>query len=157
MILEHVDDGYGFGGRVHGAPYPRWTGAATPGYAAFTVASERSQPRALDPLPVGLVVLRNRIEEIVEIFPVGTALPAVLHRRFALIYEGMTAVRLEITVGAGTTRPEVTVLGNVELLNLPPAPKNTPVDVVFDHRGDTLAVTVTVGGTTTRRDFSFTR
>jgi molecular chaperone DnaK len=50
----------------------------------------------------------------------------------------MTAVRVEVTEGVGTTRDEVTVIGRVELTGLPPRPLGTPIEVVYAYGVDQI-------------------
>jgi molecular chaperone DnaK len=89
--------------------------------------------------PLGIVVLdRNRDERVYELIPEGTALPHEYSGRFAYAYDNMTAVRVEVTEGAGRSREEVTVIGKVELRDLPPRPKGTPIEVVYSYGVDQI-------------------
>ena len=45
----------------------------------------------------------------------------------------MTAVRVEVTEGVGTTRDEVKIVGEVILDDLPPRPRGTPIDVTYRY------------------------
>jgi molecular chaperone DnaK len=108
------------------------TRIATPGNAPPGLPNVRITDVATHPL--GIVVLDPRMNErIVSLIPEGTPLPCEKRGRFAYAYPGMTAVRVEVTEGAGTTRDEVTVIGEVILDNLPPRPRGTPIEVVYRY------------------------
>lgn len=84
--------------------------------------------------PLGIIALdgSNR-EQVVTLIPQGVPLPFEKRRRFAYAYDGLTAVRVEVTEGVGETRDEVTVIGEVILDNLPPRPRGTPIEVVYRY------------------------
>ena len=89
--------------------------------------------------PLGIIVLdKNRQERVVELIPERTRLPYEYKGRFAYAYENMTAVRVEVTEGAGTTRDEVTVIGKVELTGLPPRPRGTPIEIYYSYGVDQI-------------------
>lgn len=89
--------------------------------------------------PLGIIVLdKNRQERVVELISEGTKLPYEFRGRFAYAYENMTAVRVEITEGVGTTRDQVTVIGKVELTGLPPRPRGTPIEVIYSYGVDQI-------------------
>lgn len=89
--------------------------------------------------PLGIIVLdKNRQERVVELISEGTKLPYEFRGRFAYAYENMTAVRVEVTEGAGTTRDQVTVIGKVELTGLPPRPRGTPIEVIYSYGVDQI-------------------
>jgi molecular chaperone DnaK len=89
--------------------------------------------------PLGIIVLdKNRQERVVELIPERTRLPHVYKGRFAYAYENMTAVRVEVTEGAGGNRDEVTVIGKVELTGLPPRPRGTPIEVLYRYGVDQI-------------------
>ncbi len=89
--------------------------------------------------PLGIVVLdKRRNERVVELIPEGTSLPYEYNGRFAYAYENMTAVRVEVTEGAGKSRDEVTVIGCVELTGLPPRPRGTPIEVHYRYGVDQI-------------------
>jgi molecular chaperone DnaK len=89
--------------------------------------------------PLGIIVLdKNKQERVVELIAEGTKLPYTYKGRFAYAYENMTAVRVEVTEGAGTTRDQVTVIGKVELTGLPPRPRGTPIEVVYSYGVDQI-------------------
>ena len=89
--------------------------------------------------PLGIVVLdKQRKERVVELIPEATRLPYEFRGRFAYAYENMTAVRVEVTEGVGTTRDEVTVIGKVELTGLPPRPRGTPIEVIYAYGVDQI-------------------
>jgi molecular chaperone DnaK len=89
--------------------------------------------------PLGIIALdRNREERVVELIPEGTRLPHERRMRFAYAYENMTAVRVEVTEGIGKSREEVTVIGKVELTDLPPRPKGTPLEVIYSYGVDQI-------------------
>jgi molecular chaperone DnaK len=89
--------------------------------------------------PLGIIVLdKNKQERVVELIAEGTKLPYEYRGRFAYAYENMTAVRVEVTEGAGTTRDQVTVIGKVELTGLPPRPRGTPIEVVYCYGVDQI-------------------
>ncbi len=89
--------------------------------------------------PLGLIVLdKHRRERVVELIPEGTKLPYQLKRRFVYAYENMTAVRVEVTEGAGRSRDEVTVIGEVKLTGLPPRPQGTPIEVIYSYGVDQI-------------------
>ena len=50
----------------------------------------------------------------------------------------MTAVRVEVTEGAGKTREQVAVIGKVELTGLPPRPRGTPIEVIYNYGIDQI-------------------
>jgi molecular chaperone DnaK len=84
--------------------------------------------------PLGIVVLDSTLRErIVPLIPQFTPLPCEKRGRFAYAYDGMTAVRVEITEGVGEVRDEVAVIGEVILDNLPPRPRGTPIEVVYRY------------------------
>ena len=84
--------------------------------------------------PLGIVVLdKNHNERVVAVIPEATALPTEKRSRFAYAYDNMTAVRVEVTEGVGTTRDEVKVIGEVILEDLPPRPKGTPIEVIYRY------------------------
>jgi len=89
--------------------------------------------------PLGIIVLdKNREEQVVELIAEGTKLPHQFKGRFAYAYENMTAVRVEVTEGAGSSRDEVTVIGKVELTGLPPRPRGTPIEVLYEYGVDQI-------------------
>ncbi len=84
--------------------------------------------------PLGIVVLDAQLNErIVTLIPEFTPLPCEKRGRFAYAYDDMTAVRVEVTEGVGTSRDEVTVIGEVILDSLPPRPRGTPIEVVYRY------------------------
>jgi molecular chaperone DnaK len=84
--------------------------------------------------PLGIIVLDGGMRErIVTIVPEFTALPCERRGRFAYAYDGMTAVRVEITEGHGEHRDEVMVIGEVVLDDLPPRPRGTAIEVVYRY------------------------
>jgi molecular chaperone DnaK len=84
------------------------------------------------PRSIGIVALdRNRRERVVELIPEGAELPYRFRGRFVYAYPNMTAVRVEITEGFGIHRDHVDIIGVVELKNLPPRPRGTPIEVVY--------------------------
>jgi hypothetical protein len=104
--------------------------------------------------PLGIVVLDRTLKErVVPLIPQYTALPCERKGRFAYAYDGMTAVRVEVTEGHGQTRDEVQVIGEVILDDLPPRPKGTPIEVRYRYTvNQLLEVDVTdVETRTTRR------
>lgn len=128
------------------APQGAVVGLAYGGHVAQR-AAEQSRARALPDVqiedatthPLGIIVLdRNHEERVVELIPEGTRLPWEFRGRFAYAYENMTAVRVEVTEGAGTRRDEVTVIGRVELTGLPPRPRGTPIEVVYSYGIDQI-------------------
>ncbi len=99
-------------------------GAGLPGIRITDVASH----------PLGIVVLDSALRErIVSLIPQFTPLPCEKRGRFAYAYDGMTAVRVEVTEGVGESRDEVTVIGEVILDDLPPRPRGTPIEVVYRY------------------------
>lgn len=110
-----------------GAPVsaePVEVGGSLPGVRIADVASH----------PLGIVVLDATLNErIVTLIPEFTPLPCEKRGRFAYAYDGMTAVRVEVTEGVGSSRDEVTVIGEVILDNLPPRPRGTPIEVVYRY------------------------
>lgn len=89
--------------------------------------------------PLGIIVLDNtRTERVIELIPAGTKVPHEVRGRFAYAYENMTAVRVEVTEGTGLTRDEVAVIGKVELTDLPPRPRGTPIEVIYAYGVDQI-------------------
>jgi len=89
--------------------------------------------------PLGIIVLnKNRQERVVELIAEGTPLPYEFRGRFAYAYENMTAVRVEVTEGHGSSRDEVNVIGKVELTGLPPRPRGTPIEVYYSYGIDQI-------------------
>ncbi|MBT3219377.1 MAG: Hsp70 family protein [Proteobacteria bacterium] len=89
--------------------------------------------------PLGIVVFNKKREEtVVELIPEATKLPYEFHGRFAYAFENMTAVRVEVTEGAGKTREQVAVIGKVELTGLPPRPRGTPIEVIYNYGIDQI-------------------
>ncbi|MEZ4318510.1 MAG: hypothetical protein R3F61_13440 [Myxococcota bacterium] len=84
-----------------------------------------------------MIVLDDTRQEVVLPLFDGTGpLPARISRRFAFAYDGMTAIRVELTAGPGTRRDEVVILGVLELTGLPPRERGAPVEVRL-HRSET--------------------
>ncbi len=89
--------------------------------------------------PLGIIVLdKHRRERVWELIREGTRLPHTFTGKFAYAYENMTAVRVEVTEGAGKSRDEVTVIGKVELKGLPPRPRGTPIQVIYSYGVDQI-------------------
>jgi len=84
--------------------------------------------------PLGVIVLdRDLREVVVPLIDEATQLPCEKKGRFAYAYDGMTGVRVEVTEGAGRTRDEVEVIGEVVLESLPSRPRGTPIEVVYRY------------------------
>ncbi len=84
--------------------------------------------------PLGVIVLdRDLREVVVPLVGEATPLPCEKRGRFAYAYDGMTAVRVEVTEGTGAVRDEVEVIGEVVLENLPPRPRGTPIEVIYRY------------------------
>jgi molecular chaperone DnaK len=84
--------------------------------------------------PLGIMALNaDGNEQVVTLIQLGSTLPAEKRRRFAYAYDGLTAIRVEVTEGTGDSRDEVTVIGEVILDNLPPRPRGTPIDVIYRY------------------------
>ena len=84
--------------------------------------------------PLGVIALDADLNEmIVTIIDKTTPVPAERQGRFAYAYDGMTAVQVEVTEGAGSQRDEVFVVGQIVLDDLPPRPRGTPIDVVYRY------------------------
>jgi len=89
--------------------------------------------------PLGVIVLdRHHRERVVNLIPEASALPCERKSRFAYAYDNMTAVRVTVTEGAGRTRDEVAVVGELVLDKLPPRPRGTPIDVVYRYTADQI-------------------
>ncbi|MEN0062450.1 MAG: Hsp70 family protein [Myxococcota bacterium] len=103
------------------------------------VAQEGLQIQDATTHSLGMIVLDHaRRERVVELVPEGTRLPHEQKKRFKYAFEGMTAVRVEVTEGQGQTREEVTVIGKVELTGLPPRPVGTPIEVTYRYGVDQI-------------------
>ena len=88
---------------------------------------------------LGIVVLdRDHQEQVVPLIAEGTILPAIKRGRFVYAFDGMTAVRVEVTEGSGNNRSDVNVVGKVELTGLPPRPKGTPLEVIYEYGQDQI-------------------
>jgi molecular chaperone DnaK len=84
--------------------------------------------------PLGVIALDSDLNEmVVTIIEKTTPVPAECHGRFAYAYDGMTAVQVEVTEGAGSNRDEVFVVGAIVLEDLPPRPRGTPIDVIYRY------------------------
>ena len=84
--------------------------------------------------PLGIIVLnRHHEERVYTLIPEATPLPCEKSGRFAYAYDNMTAIRVEVTEGVGTTRADVKVIGEVVLEDLPPRPRGTPIQVVYRY------------------------
>jgi molecular chaperone DnaK len=84
--------------------------------------------------PLGIIVLdRNLVEQVFSLIPEATPVPCEKRGRFAYAFDGMTAIRVEVTEGVGRTRDEVKVIGDVVLEDLPPRPRGTPIEVVYRY------------------------
>ena len=84
--------------------------------------------------PLGVIALDSDLNEmIVTIIDKATPVPAERQGRFAYAYDGMTAVQVEVTEGAGSNRDEVFVVGQIVLDDLPPRPRGTPIDVIYRY------------------------
>jgi len=89
--------------------------------------------------PLGVIVLdRHHRERVVNLIPEASALPCERKSRFAYAYDNMTAVRVTVTEGAGRTRDEVVVVGELVLDKLPPRPRGTPIEVVYRYTADQI-------------------
>ncbi len=89
--------------------------------------------------PLGVVVLdRKHNERVVNLIREHTALPCEKRSRFAYAYDNMTAVRVQVTEGAGLVPEDVTVIGDLVLDKLPPRPRGTPIEVVYRYTADNL-------------------
>lgn len=130
------------------APPPPVERAVTPRGIVIALAEAGSAPQGAGPPlglpqvqftdvashPLGIVVLdRNLQERVVPLIAAGTPLPCERRGRFAYAYDGMTAVRVEVTEGAGEVRDEVQVIGEVVLDELPPRPRGTPIEVIYRY------------------------
>jgi molecular chaperone DnaK len=80
-----------------------------------------------------IVLDRNMNERIYPLIPEATPVPCEKAGRFAYAYDGMTAVRVEVTEGHGQTRDEVKVIGDVVLEDMPPRPRGTPIEVIYRY------------------------
>lgn len=108
-------------------------------------------------LPIGTLVLdKDRTERVVELIPAGVALPFTYRGTFCFAYENMTALRLELTAGPGTTRDEVLVIGKVELTALGPQPRGSLIEVVLEHHGGVIDVRLTAVEAGVTREASIT-
>jgi len=84
--------------------------------------------------PLGIIVLnRHHQERVYTLIPEATAVPCEKSGRFAYAFDNMTAIRVEVTEGVGTTRDAVKVIGEVVLEDLPPRPRGTPIQVVYRY------------------------
>ncbi len=84
--------------------------------------------------PLGIIVLnRQHQERVFTLIPEGTPVPCEKSGRFAYAYDNMTAIRVEVTEGAGETRDGVKLIGEVVLEDLPPRPRGTPIEVVYRY------------------------
>ena len=89
--------------------------------------------------PLGVVVLdRQHNERVVNLIREHTPLPCEKRSRFAYAYDNMTAVRVQVTEGAGLVPEEVTVIGDLVLSKLPPRPRGTPIEVVYRYTADSI-------------------
>jgi len=73
------------------------------------------------------------VEQVYPLIPEATPVPCEKRGRFAYAFDGMTAIRVEVTEGVGRTRDEVKVIGDVVLEDLPPRPRGTPIEVVYRY------------------------
>jgi molecular chaperone DnaK len=104
-----------------------YSGPGLPGLPGVRITDVASHP-------LGIVVLDSTLRErIVSLIPQFTPLPCEKRGRFAYAYDGMTAVRVEVTEGTGESRDEVAVIGEVILDDLPPRPRGTPIEVVYRY------------------------
>ncbi|MCK6505988.1 Hsp70 family protein [Myxococcota bacterium] len=109
------------------APTPVAPAAADEGLPVVSVTDITSHA-------LGIVVLDRELRErVVSLLPAGTAVPCQEQGRFAYAYDDMTAVRVEVTEGEGSTRDEVKVIGEVILDNLPPRPRGTVIEVTYRY------------------------
>ena len=84
--------------------------------------------------PLGMIVLdRHHQERVLTLIKPSTPVPCERRKRFGYAYDNTTAVRVEVTEGAGQTRDDVTVIGEVILDNLPPRAKGTPLEVLYRY------------------------
>jgi molecular chaperone DnaK len=100
------------------------------------------EPEGLPPIqiadvtthPLGMIVLDRRHQErVLTLIKPSTTVPCEKRKRFGYAYDNTTAVRVEVTEGAGRTRDDVTVIGEVILDNLPPRAKGTPLEVLYRY------------------------
>jgi molecular chaperone DnaK len=124
------------------APRGAVVGLAYGGHIAMEAAAAASRGVRIQDVtshPLGIVVLdRQRNERVVELIPEGQPVPHEYRGRFAYAYESMTAVRVEVTEGKGSKRDEVVVIGKVELRDLPPRPRGTPIEVIYRYGVDQI-------------------
>jgi len=105
-----------------------------PSHNAGPVPLPRPSIRDITSHPLGIVVLDRRLNErVVTLIGAATEVPCEKRGRFAYAYDNMTAVRVEVTEGVGTTRDEVKIVGEVILDDLPPRPRGTPIDVTYRY------------------------
>jgi len=84
--------------------------------------------------PLGMIVLdRSHNERVLTLIKASTPVPCERRKRLGYAYDNTTAVRIEITEGAGRTREEVKVVGEVILDKLPPRRKGTPLEVLYRY------------------------
>jgi hypothetical protein len=93
---------------------------------------------------LGIIVLDKDLNErVVNFIPPDAPVPCEKLGRFAYAYDNMTAARVEVTDGIGTSRDEVKVVGEVVLENLPQRPRGRAIDVIYRvHANETLDVQV---------------
>ncbi len=88
---------------------------------------------------LGMVVLdANMRERVVPLIAQFSPLPCERIGRYAYAYDNMTAVRVEVTEGAGTARDEIQVIGEVVLDNLPPRARGTLIEVIYRYNVNNL-------------------
>ena len=86
---------------------------------------------------VGVIVLdAQRRECVLQLIGPEEPLPCVVERSFTVAYDGMTAMRIELTAGPGSHREHVVVVGRFEMTGLPSR-----------RRGDPLTLSVTRAST----------
>lgn len=77
---------------------------------------------------VGIIVLdSDRREVVLCLIGAEVPLPCTTERQFGFAYDGMTAVRFELTAGPGLRREDVLVVGKLEMTGLPRRQRRDPV------------------------------
>jgi len=100
-------------------------------------------------LPIGIVVVRDRREAVVQLIPAGSPLPHRLETTLEHTFPGQTAVELVVTIGEGSTRSDVRIIGVARLTDLAPAAAGSPIVLLLEHTVDRLRVVLTDTATET--------
>ncbi len=94
--------------------------------------------------PIGIIVLdQDRQERVVQVIPADSELPSEFALVMGRAYAGLTAVRLELTIGEGSRREDVVVFAELEMTGLAVGGADERLDVVLRRTENAVEVEMT--------------